>query len=88
MVDYYPVSAMLNPYNPENVLCSYLSSANLADLDIYPEDGWELLFFNLGEYPDGTAYSTQNSNIPYIILYNKSTSKTPFADNQTFPQLK
>ena len=86
MVDYYPVSAMLNPYNPENVLCSYLSSANLADLDIYPEDGWELLFFNLGEYPDGTAYSTQNSNIPYIILYNKYRSILRLFANAKFLQ--
>lgn len=68
MSDYYPLGAMLNPYNDDNSLCYYLAEANLSDLDMYPEDGWELLFFNLGTYPDGTIYTSESSNIPYILL--------------------
>jgi hypothetical protein len=74
MNDYYPVSTMLNPYNQSNTLCNYLEDADLDELDVYPEDGWVLLFFNLGTYPNGSAYASSNSNVPYIILYNKYRS--------------
>ncbi len=74
MNDYYNIGSMLNPYNESNGLCYYLADADLSQLDVYPEDGWELLFFNLGNYPDEAFYTSQNSNIPYIILYNKFRS--------------
>ncbi len=76
---YYPISSMLNPYSEDNELSAYLSNSDLVQLDILPEDGWELLFINLGYYPDLTQLSTLNEsighpNIPYIILYNKHRS--------------
>lgn len=37
-----------------------------------PENGWELLQFNLGRYPDATVHSFTNLQyLPYIILYNR-----------------
>ena len=50
----------------------------IEELDMYPEDGWELLSVNLGFYPNLTPFSlanhiaqSSNDRIPYILLYNK-----------------
>lgn len=86
MSDYFSISSMLNPYNDDNALCHYLMEADLSELDVHPEDGWELLFINLGRYPDGTTYSSQNSNMPYIILYNKYRSIVRVFGNCKFVQ--
>ena len=37
-----------------------------------PENGWELLQFNLGRYPNNSEHSFTNLiSLPYIIIYNK-----------------
>ncbi len=86
MSGYYPISAMLNPYNPSNLLCNYLEEADLDNLDVYPEDGWELLFFNLGTFPNGSSYASANNNVPYIMLYNKYRSTLRIFGNAKFLQ--
>lgn len=63
---------------------------NIDDHDFHWEDGWELLYMNTGYFPNGDAYDTPNQNtnpivnyqlplhhqrIPYVILYNRYTSK-------------
>lgn len=53
-----------------------------------PENGWELLQFNLGRYPDNTPHSFTNLNyLPYIILYNKYSNIIriflTYGENQT-----
>ncbi len=69
------VSAMVHPYSAANSY-DYLTSSPINDLDMYWQDGWELLSVNLGKYPDGTLLSSlgETSNypdIPYLLLYNK-----------------
>ena len=45
-------------------------------MDIFPEDGWELVVKNFGYCPGGTncspAYAVEN---PFFILYNKYTGR-------------
>lgn len=48
-----------------------------TEADYFYEDGWELLFMNMGQYPDGTILNASEmtlSTIPYVILYNKYKS--------------
>ena len=67
MNDYFPLNTMLNPYDDANNLCYYLGNADLNELDVYPEDGWELLLVNLDKYPDGVGLQPSqcffNSNL-------------------------
>lgn len=88
---FYSITEMLNPYHEDNELCYYLDKANIEDLDIYPEDGWELLFINLGYYPDLTllddvSESSETPNAPYIVLYNKYRSIVRVFANIRFAQ--
>lgn len=47
---------------------------NYDDMDFFPEDGWELLYINMGKFPDGTTTTTKISSTPYVVLYNKYRS--------------
>ncbi len=68
---------MSHPYSDQNAY-SYLTYPELQDLDMYPEDGWELISVNLGSFPNGEllsedtpALQSEYSEIPYLLLYNK-----------------
>ena len=71
-------NGMINPYNQQNTY-SHLVSASVPKRDYHWEDGWEMLSFNLGYYPDGSLISNVpdgfsdpiNQEIPYIIFYNR-----------------
>ena len=71
-------SGMINPYNSQN-LYYHLVSAGVPQRDYHWEDGWEMLSFNLGYYPDGTWVENVadghddpiHQEIPYIIFYNR-----------------
>jgi hypothetical protein len=41
------------------------------DIEPSSENGWELVGFNLGFYPNGTEQSSEFNDFPYILLYNK-----------------
>lgn len=42
--------------------------------DLTPANGWELVLFNIGQYPNGSNYvPTGMQDIPFIVLYNKYT---------------
>ena len=79
MSQYGNIEAMQHPYSLQNQSYQHLTlDVDLEDLDMYPEDGWELLSVNLGKYPNGMLYSEHdpssiscNSRIPYLLLYNK-----------------
>jgi hypothetical protein len=87
-MDGYPEGeTMYHPYSNQNQSYSYLLYNYEADpqyplpfeeLDMYWEDGWELLSVNLGFYPNLTpladaipAANSANDRIPYLVLYNK-----------------
>lgn len=66
-------------YQANSVIESPFFHANNLDLDhltenldMKPEDGWELLTYKTGKNPDGTNMSTQ-ADFVYFILYNKFT---------------
>lgn len=74
---------MSHPYSDQNPY-SYLSSDpfgnsySIDELDMYPEDGWELISMNLGAYPNGQILTQLNppqqttlGELPYLLLYNK-----------------
>jgi hypothetical protein len=74
---------MAHPFSDQNPY-SYLSddaqgnSYSIEELDMYPEDGWELVSLNLGIYPNGQVLTEMNppqqttfGEIPYLLLYNK-----------------
>jgi hypothetical protein len=78
---------MTNPFNgglpPMSMFVQALTQPSVPDRDFYWQDGWELLWMNLGKTPDGidisqtTAGSPLNpssaapNNIPYFVLYNR-----------------
>lgn len=70
--------SMTNPFSDQNANYSHLVNVPFEDLDMLPEDGWELISVNLGSYPNGEVLTEQippqqsdYSQIPYILLYNK-----------------
>jgi len=71
-------NGMINPYNQQNIY-THLVSAGVTKRDYHWEDGWEMLSFNLGYYPDGSSIASVpdgfndpiNQEIPYIIFYNR-----------------
>ncbi len=57
---------------------------NPAELDWHWQDGWELIWVNLGWYPDNiTTISTNPAHrtSPYFVLYNRYTGKLRFFGN-------
>lgn len=78
---------MDNPFNtglpPNSDYVAAITNMNVANKDFKWEDGWELLWMNLGKTPDGidiatnqpgsplTIASATPSNIPYFVLYNR-----------------
>ena len=85
---YYPMMSYLSDGMPSQF--DYLKepgvNALITDRDYHWEDGWELLWMNLGYLPDftsiagphptgspfkGNAYPATPDNIPYFILYNR-----------------
>jgi hypothetical protein len=75
---------------------SYLSQngALPADCDWQWENGWELMWLNLGRYPNGEGVETTNSQriissarglsnpaTPYFVLYNRYSGKLRFFGN-------
>ncbi len=80
MDGYTSVQAMESPYNGfANLTYPFLTlGVTLDELDMYPEQGWELLSVNLGSYPSGLllaahlpSFNSANDRTPYLILYNK-----------------
>lgn len=78
--NYYPMD---NPFNLTNYLGT-LSGIPSGKRDYHWEDGWELLWLNMGYYPNGSLMTSSvpgsfitNSNspkpnhIPYFVLYNR-----------------
>jgi hypothetical protein len=64
------------------------------DCDWHWEDGWELMWLNLGRYPNGEGIETNNNNriiskayglanpgTPYYMLYNRYNGKLRFFGN-------
>lgn len=48
----------------------YISSGE----ELTPENGWELMLFNTGYFPDQSVMNTTgHQDIPYIVLYNRFT---------------
>ncbi len=85
---YYPMISFMSDDMPSqfNYLKEPQTNAFITDRDYHWEDGWELLWMNLGYLPDGTSiggphatgspfqgnnYSAKPDNIPYIIIYNR-----------------
>ena len=55
-----------------------------AELDWHWQDGWELMWLNLGWYPDNTTTISRNPahrTSPYYVLYNRYTGKLRFFGN-------
>ena len=79
--------AMVSPFRNENSHGSdYLQTGDLIFRDWHWEDGWELLYMNLGYYPNGDKIDEFNPDhwlgggfkadpnpnyAPYFILYNR-----------------
>ncbi len=64
-----PYNNISSPFNQDgNIPLSHL----LENPDRMPEDGWELIKYDLGFNEDGSPKGTTTRNI-YIILYNKYT---------------
>ncbi len=68
---------MSHPYSNQNSY-GYLTDFEIQKLDMYPDQGWELISLNLGAYPNGELLSEQSppqesvyAEIPYLLLYNK-----------------
>jgi len=84
---YHPMISFMSDGMPSQF--NYLKepqSGLITDRDYHWEDGWELLWMNLGYLPDessiggphvtgspfeGNNYSATPDNIPYIIIYNR-----------------
>jgi len=81
---------MLNPYSnsmPQEYKFMRVDDVEPENWDYRWEDGWELLYMNMGYYPDGNStknpasgsyYDIYNdtfdplpSNIPYFVIYNR-----------------
>lgn len=73
-------TSMLHPYAAGNPY-DYLQQAQINALDMYWDDGWELLSANLGNYPDGTATESEYLNMPYLLLYNRERGIIRFFAN-------
>ncbi len=54
------------------------SSNGPNGVDWHWEDGWELMWLNLGYYPNGEGISTVNSNRIIVGSSSPSNSKTPY----------
>ena len=83
------VISMASPFRDENGYGSdYLQNGFLEFRDWHWEDGWELLYMNLGFYPNGDKIDQTDvnhyisdiyqidpipNNAPYFILYNRFT---------------
>jgi hypothetical protein len=85
---YYPMVGFMSDAMPTqfNYLKQPQDNAFITHRDYHWEDGWELLWMNLGYLPDGTSiagphaagspfngnnYSATPDNIPYFIIYNR-----------------
>lgn len=83
---------MQNPFSPGGPSeYSYLYEpigGSVHDMDYHWEDGWEVMWLNLGRYPNGERIDSlninrvvqgpdapANSRVPYIIMYNRYTGK-------------
>jgi len=56
--------------NSQDNYYSYIYNGEAMTVD----NGWELMLYNMGSFPDQSAsLSVQNPDIPYIILYNRFT---------------
>jgi hypothetical protein len=65
----------ISPFDPNGTpYATGYFPTNYDDMDFFPEDGWELLFMNMGYNPDGSYASVGISSVPYVILYNKYRS--------------
>jgi hypothetical protein len=78
---------MENPFNTglpnASKLAEGITTPSVNERDFWWEDGWELLWMNLGVTPDGVNISTITpgspltiasaapNNIPYFVLYNR-----------------
>lgn len=63
-----------SPYSIAGQSPDYGYLYNGTEADYFPEDGWELLYSNMGTYPDGTILAQSEltlTTLPYVILYNK-----------------
>jgi|AntRauTorckE5430_2_1112549.scaffolds.fasta_scaffold10374_2 hypothetical protein len=73
-----PFSAISPFWSPQsssgtNILLSdFRDFVNRDDKDFHPEDGWELLVKNFGEY---SANATRDVANPFFALYNRHTGK-------------
>ena len=95
---------MLNPYSGSMpTQFKYMRNDDVApaNWDYRWEDGWELLWMNMGYYPDG--HSTKNpapgsyydvhddpfepipANIPYFVLYNRYRGLLRLVSNVWYP---
>jgi hypothetical protein len=77
--DPIPLNNMSTVYNPP-VMTPLTFDSHQYYLYIHngeeltPENGWELMLFNTGYYPDQSTMSTiGHQDIPYIVLYNRFT---------------
>ena len=78
--------SMTHPYsNDVDNGYSELTSPEYHDLDMYPDQGWELISVNLGAYPNGELLSDENpplqsgfGEVPYLLLYNKNRASFVF----------
>lgn len=68
----------INPYSDNGMNAAQAQMLNpgsafgVQEMDMYPEDGWELIKINLGYTPDLTPLvPSEFPDVPYIILYNK-----------------
>jgi hypothetical protein len=69
MNNYGNVQTMQHPYSQQNQSYQHLNlGIDIEDLDMYPDDGWELLFINLGYYPNGTTAASHFGQIPYVFF--------------------
>jgi hypothetical protein len=77
---------MQSPYSPSNGSSTYYLWGNhqFTDRDWHWEDGWELMYMNVGLLPNGDATDQKSpnswsmfpedpfpDNVPYFVLYNR-----------------
>ncbi|MDX2189523.1 MAG: T9SS type A sorting domain-containing protein [Bacteroidota bacterium] len=65
---------ILSPFEVTDTDIPYISLAKGINSDYYPEDGWEVLLYNMGKKYDGSTISN-TLKTPFFILYNKYRGK-------------